>query len=279
MAARMQRLGPYIAAATEDNHLWREARAAMGGAVGSKAELQLVGADGRARTVELDRGPAWSPARPEGHPWRRVEPRVGYVDLNFLRGDEVDAMLADLADTDALVLDMRGYPQGVFWLLAPRLNVRGAKVAATFRGRHVEPSTFAGEAGESGVYFEQGIDAAKGPLYRGKVVMLLNERTQSQAEHTALFVEAAAGATFVGSPTSGSNGDVTYFPLPGGLWVRFGAHDVRHADGRQLQRVGMQPDVVVRPTIAGLRAGRDEVLERALATIHEQLSRPAKPGG
>jgi len=52
--------------------------------------------------------------------------------------------------------------------------------------------------------------------------------------------------------------------LPGGLVSWFTGHDVRHADGRQLQRVGLKPHVFVRPTIAGVRAGRDEVLEKAL---------------
>ena len=32
----------------------------------------------------------------------------------------------------------------------------------------------------------------------------------------------------------------------------------------QQQRVGVQPDIAVAPTIFGLRAGRDEVLERAV---------------
>jgi C-terminal processing protease CtpA/Prc len=46
--------------------------------------------------------------------------------------------------------------------------------------------------------------------------------------------------------------------------VSFSGHDVRHADGRQLQRVGIQPDIHVEPTVAGIVAGRDEVLERAI---------------
>jgi hypothetical protein len=39
-------------------------------------------------------------------------------------------------------------------------------------------------------------------------------------------------------------------------------------DGRAVHHlVGVKPDVVVTPTIAGLRAGKDEVLERALSLI------------
>ena len=106
-------------------------------------------------------------------------------------------------------------------------------------------------------------------LYRGRTLMLIDDRAISQSEHTGLFFEAANGTVFVGSPSRGANGDVTSTTLPGGISVGFTGHDVRHADGRQLQRLGLQPDVPVEPTIAGLRAGRDEVLERALAYIAE----------
>ena len=50
----------------------------------------------------------------------------------------------------------------------------------------------------------------------------------------------------------------------------FSGHDVRHADGRQLQRVGLQPTVRVEPTIAGIRAGRDEVLDAALRYLQSK---------
>jgi C-terminal processing protease CtpA/Prc len=50
--------------------------------------------------------------------------------------------------------------------------------------------------------------------------------------------------------------------------VNFSGHDVRWPDGRELQRVGLQPDIHVRPTIAGIRAGKDEVLDRAIEFAH-----------
>jgi hypothetical protein len=94
-------------------------------------------------------------------------------------------------------------------------------------------------------------------------VLLVDERTISQAEHTGLFFEAANGTAVIGSPSMGANGDITVFAIPGGMTLSFTGHDVRHADGRQLQRVGLQPNVQVTPTIAGIRARRDEVLEAA----------------
>ena len=58
---------------------------------------------------------------------------------------------------------------------------------------------------------------------------------------------------------------------------------VFYPDKKPTQRVGIIPDIEVRPTIAGIRAGRDEVLEEALRQILgsqtpqaeiEKLSRP-----
>jgi C-terminal processing protease CtpA/Prc len=40
--------------------------------------------------------------------------------------------------------------------------------------------------------------------------------------------------------------------------------EIFHHDGRPLQQVGIQPDVLVRPVLRGLRASKDEVLERVL---------------
>ena len=94
--------------------------------------------------------------------------------------------------------------------------------------------------------------------------MLINEDAISQAEHTCMFFEAATDVTFIGTPTAGANGDVTFMVLPGNLAISFTGHNVRHADGRQLQRVGIQPTIRVEPTIRGVVAGRDEILEAAI---------------
>jgi hypothetical protein len=74
---------------------------------------------------------------------------------------------------------------------------------------------------------------------------------------------------FVGSSTMGANGEVTTLTVPGDIVVSFSGHDVRHADGRRLQRVGFFPHIEVRPTIEGIRDGRDEVLERARTFLAE----------
>ena len=133
-----------------------------------------------------------------------------------------------------------------------------------FHRRFVDPSTAGGDVT---LEFLQPIPPTTDWLYQGKTVMLIDDRTQSQAEHTGLFFEAANGTKFIGTPSAGANGDVTAMVLPGGVGWMFSGHDVRHADGRQLQRLGLQPDVRVAPTLAGIRAGKDEVLDRAVTYL------------
>jgi len=60
---------------------------------------------------------------------------------------------------------------------------------------------------------------------------------------------------------------VTAVVLPGGLRAMISGIGVFYPDKRPTQRVGIVPDVEVRPTIAAIRVGRDEVLEEALRQI------------
>lgn len=51
--------------------------------------------------------------------------------------------------------------------------------------------------------------------------------------------------------------------------MSFTGHDVRHADGRQLQRKGLVPDVEIAPTIQSVREGKDVVLDRAVQYLNQ----------
>jgi C-terminal processing protease CtpA/Prc len=266
---RVDELSPRLAASTPQSMMNRVMQLLLNGRHLSRVRVGLQSAGGSEREIELLRDAEnmslFRPSR-TGEAFRLINDKLGYVDLERLSNAQVDAMFDKLGSTDFLIMDMRGYPQGTAWSIVPRLSEKTSPVAAQFRRNLLSAEGVEGNNINS-FLFEQRIPATGKPRYRGKTVMLIDERAISQSEHSGLFYKAANGTVFVGSLTTGANGDVTYFYAPGGIRINFSGHDVRWPDGRQLQRVGLIPDIEVRPTIEGIRTGRDEVLERAIAYV------------
>jgi C-terminal processing protease CtpA/Prc len=244
---------------------------ALRGLRDSTAKLRIEGSDGQIREVEMRRtaglGSILSPLLRKTPVYQVLPNGYGYIDLARLPLADAHKSVDAVMQTPGMIFDMRGYPNGVAWEIGPRLSQKRNFTVAQFRRPLYAATDFDDEDLEGSApdyFFAQKMPAAKGAIYKGRVVVLINEDAISQSEHTCLFFEAATNVTFIGSETDGANGDVTNLVLPGAIYVAFSGHDVRHADGRQLQRVGIQPDLRVEPTPKGLRDGRDEVFEAAV---------------
>lgn len=271
---RIAALSQHRAASTPQSQGWLVAQRLLCGADGSTATIAVKRGETAAVCRALRAAGNWERFRNQrtGDVVKYLSVDIGYVDLDRLAANETDAMFERLKDTKAIIFDMRGYPYGTAWTVAPRLAARANIVGAVFEKPLVGPGLI--ESGDtpncfSIQSFAQKIPRSDKSRYTGRTIILVDERTISQAEHTALFFKEANGTTIVGSPTTGANGDVTQFVVPGNIWIGFTGQAVKHADGRQLQRVGVIPDVQVYPTIAGIRAGRDEVLEKAVELLDE----------
>ena len=223
IARRIARLTPFFAVSTAQSLGFRLESTLLSGRDTTPALLVVRGAAGGERTLRVPRSRSFALGLQKhrtGSIIRILPGNVGYVDLDRLPVTMVDSAFRVLANTKAIVFDDRGYPLGTAWSIAPRLNTHPEPtVAAKFR-RLIVPSP---DTARTTVFeFDQPIPPAQGvPKYTGRTVMLVDERTISQAEHTGLFLEAANGTTFIGSPTMGANGDVTLFALPGSLTISF----------------------------------------------------------
>ena len=274
-------LARYSAASTEQWLMRNVNGRLLFGPKDSVVKIKVRGASGEVRDVELVRSLSFAADPKLQTILERTTPVIqvlpsgfGYVDLDRLQAGEIDKMFETIKGTPAVILDMRGYPNGTAWTIAPRLTDKGNVVGALFSRPLLEATSLTNsEFAETPNYsFSQRLPDGTGDKYRGKVVVLINEDAISQAEHSCMMFEAATDVTFIGTPTAGANGDVTYMVLPGNLQVSFSGHDVRHADGRQLQRVGIQPTIKVVPTIRGLIDGRDEILEEAVRFLQKKGS-------
>ena len=85
-----------------------------------------------------------------------------------------------------------------------------------------------------------------------------------------MAIRVAPNATVLGSTTSGADGNVSTIFLPGGLRTMISGIGVYYPDGKETQRVGIVPDIEVKPTIEGIRMGKDELLEKAIELISNE---------
>jgi C-terminal processing protease CtpA/Prc len=106
-------------------------------------------------------------------------------------------------------------------------------------------------------------------------VVLVNEKTLGSAEDVCIYLKNAARVTFVGGTTAGCNGNRTWLSLPGGGRLWFIGMRVKFGDGSRFQNIGITPDVPVAPTVEGIRAGRDEVLEGGVEVLRRLVRRPS----
>lgn len=194
-------------------------------------------------------------------PLAELAPGVFYVDLTRARMAEIAPRLEALASARGVVVDVRGYPEdGGFGILPHLLDA-----PETDRWMHV--AKIVGPSYETAGWNDFGWNLKPAaPRVSGKVVFLTDGSAISYAESVMGYVADRKLGTIVGSPTAGANGNVASFVSPGGFRLGFTGMRVTRHDGHSPHHlVGVAPDVAAAPTLAGLRAGRDEVLERGLA--------------
>lgn len=193
---------------------------------------------------------------------RILEGRIGYIHMGALKMEQVDAAMAMMKNTPAIIFDVRNYPkEPVIYTICNYLNETSRPWAKFHYPLLGAPGYFGSEPTFTA-------PSNRNPdYYKGSIIILANESTQSHAEYVCMALQATGRSTLVGSQTAGADGNISYVYLPGGITALFTGLGCYYPDGRQTQRIGIVPNIEVRPTIAGICAGRDEVLERALQFV------------
>ncbi|HEU0125413.1 MAG TPA: S41 family peptidase, partial [Flavobacterium sp.] len=89
------------------------------------------------------------------------------------------------------------------------------------------------------------------------------------AEFTAMSIQTAPDVTIIGSQTAGADGNVCSFQIVKGFYTAFSGIGVFYPNKKETQRIGIVPDIEVKPTILGIQQGRDEILERAILFVKD----------
>lgn len=192
---------------------------------------------------------------------RLLDENIGYINPGALGPGEIDAIMEKLMDTKGIIIDLRNYPSDfILYSLSNYLLPKKEVFSMVTMENYAVPGEFAFVGN-----MEAGADNPD--YYKGKVMILINECSQSQAEFSVMAFRLAPNAQVIGSRSIGADGDIVAFMLPGGIQTMFSGIGIYNPDGSETQRVGLTPDVIVNPTIQGIREGRDELMEKAIELI------------
>lgn len=201
--------------------------------------------------------------KPDKKSWSVLEGDIGYIYPGTIKEGDIEDMKKNLLDKKGIVIDLRCYPSEFMVFAFGNFLTPEAKPFVKFTaGTLLKPGNFNFTPNLSVGGNDQG-------TYQGKVAILVNEETQSQAEYTTMAFQTSPNNKVFGSTTAGADGNVSAIILPGKIRTMISGIGVYYPDGTETQRVGIVPDVEVKPTIEGITEGRDEVLEKALKWINK----------
>lgn len=196
--------------------------------------------------------------------FKLINKDIAYIDNGELRISYLPQLWKTIRKTKGLIIDLRNYPSDFpIYALSSYLMPQSTVFVKFSQGNVEYPGLFTYSTTNS-------VGKTNKNYYKGKVVILVNEITQSSSEFHAMAYRVHPNAIVIGSTTSGADGNVSEFYLPGGLRTMISGIGVYYPDGSETQRVGIVPDIFVKPTITGIKEGRDEVLEKAIEIVKEE---------
>ncbi len=195
--------------------------------------------------------------------FKLLNDEIAYLYLGSIKNSYLPSIFKKIQHTKGLIIDLRCYPSDFIVFTLGKYLLPERTPFARFSNGSIE------HAGRFTFTRNVEIGQQNKDYYKGKVVILVNETTQSQAEYTTMALRTAPRATVIGSTTAGADGNVSSLYLPGNIKTRISGIGVYYPNKTETQRVGIVPDIKIEPTIQGIKNNRDELLEKAIELIEE----------
>lgn len=197
----------------------------------------------------------------EAEKFKILDGNIGYVNMGVIEMKDVSGMMEVLKNTKAIIFDIRNYPKGTLYAISNYISSRTNDFYKVTYPDLDYPGRFIWRSGRR--------SGQNGDLkFKGKVVLLANERTQSHAEFTIMCLQTGDNVTTIGSQTSGADGDFSTIEMVDGYKTGITGIGIFYPDNTETQRKGVKIDIEVKPTVQGIIDGKDEVLEKAIEFVN-----------
>lgn len=223
---------------------------------GKPLDITLSTVNLKSLTSTIDYDP-----QPEKPGFYVLDGNIGYLFPGKYKNADLPAIKKMFGTTKGIIVDMRCYPSEFMpFTFGEYIKSKPSPFVKFTTADYKQPGSFSfGNALRNG--------GGLGKNYKGKVVVIVNEQSQSQAEYTTMAFQSSDNVVVIGSTTAGADGNVSRFVLPGGIRTMISGIGIYYPDGTETQRAGVKIDIPVKPTLNGIITGRDELLEKARELI------------
>lgn len=189
---------------------------------------------------------------------------IAYVYAANITSKNMDSIMLPLMNTKTIILDLRNYPNTMpiyrmanYYLDEPKTYGKETRINFNYPGLLYYQNLNSGTSSET-------VGKENSNPYEGKLILLVDDRTQSLPEFDCLILKTYKNTTIIGSQTAGADGNQTRMTFFGGHKISFSGMGIYKADGGEAQRVGIPIDIPVQYKINDFIDKNDPILERAI---------------
>nr|WP_294994503.1 S41 family peptidase [uncultured Sediminibacterium sp.] len=183
---------------------------------------------------------------------------IGYLYPGKYLSMNLETIKNKLRNTSGLIIDLRCYPSD---FIPFGIGNYIKSVYSPFVSYTTTSINYPGYFEQRGVIYNGG---GNGEKYNKRVVVLVNEQTQSSAEYTTMALQSGDNVVVIGSTTAGTDGNMSKIMLPGGIETNISGVGIYYPDKSPTQRVGIKIDIPVKIKIDKIKDNIDEMLIFAL---------------
>lgn len=193
---------------------------------------------------------------------KSINENIGYINMAWIRGEDIEMIMESFKLKKTIIIDLRNYPAFIYKRFSRYLNSEKRDFSKIYSPTTNYPSRY--------IFKDNLKTSSSKKAFSGKIILLVSEESLSRSEFTAMAFQTADNVITIGNQTAGADGDVVVFEYLGGFSTAMSGNGILYPDETETQRKGVKIDIEVKPTINGLRQGRDEVLEKAIEIGNEK---------
>ena len=190
---------------------------------------------------------------------------VNLCETKAFNDDFYESFMKRLEDEipEAIIFDVRGYPTYHFDKVLAHLTDKDMS-----NGFFKTPLTALPDQENMGYEVNTGVRKPLEPHITVPCWFLADYRAMSWAETVLMYVKEYDLGTIVGTPSTGTTGDITQFTFPAFNLTLTGLH-AAWLDGGRHHGTGVEPDIRVEVSVDDHLNGRDMVIEETIRLISE----------